>query len=231
VVVATDHVRDLHVVVVHHHAEIVGRRAVGTGDDQVVELGAVEGDRAVHDVVHHDLPLVRVAEADHRIHARHGLAAVPAAAVVARLFLAGHLAGAQLVQLLPGAIAVVGLALAQELVDDLLVTVHALRLVEGSLVVVEAQPLHAVEDRLHRLGRGSLAVGVLDAQDELPAVSARVQPAEQRGAHAADVQHAGGTGSKAGADGHGTSAAGSQKRQRRRRGRRGIWWAVVGLNH
>ena len=59
-----------------------------------------------------------------------------------------------------------------------------------------------VEDRLHRrLGR-ALAVGVLDAQDELAAVLARVGPGEQRGARAADVQIAGGAGGEAGADFH-----------------------------
>ena len=204
VVVAADHVRDLHVVVVDDDAEVVGGRAVGARDDQVVELAAVERDRAVHHVVDDHLPLVRVAEAHHRVDARHRLlcgggsgrrsAASPCApSAPARSSSSSSLR----------AVAVVGLALAQELVDDLPVPVHALRLVERPLVVVEAEPLHAVEDRLHRLGRGALAVGVLDAQDERAAVTARVQPAEQRRAHAADVQHAGGTRGEAGADGHG----------------------------
>src|SRR6185437_9950756 len=46
----------------------------------------------------------------------------------------------------------------------------------------------------------ALAVGVLDAQDELAAAVTRVQPGEQRRAHPADVQHAGGARSEAGDD-------------------------------
>ena len=123
----------------------------------------------------------------------------------------------------------VGLALAQELLDDLAVPLHPLRLVERTLVVIEAQPLHALEDRVDGLGGGALAVGVLDAQDERAAVTARVQPAEQGRADPADVQHAGGAGGEAGADGHGarvpemtTPAAEAGV---------GVWWAVMGLNH
>ena len=38
VVVAADHVRDVHVEVVDHHAEVVGRHAVGAQQHEVVEL-------------------------------------------------------------------------------------------------------------------------------------------------------------------------------------------------
>ena len=70
-----------------------------------------------------------------------------------------------------------------------------------------------VEDRLHRrLGR-ALAIGVLDAQHELAAATARLQPAVQRGARAADVQEAGGTGGEAGADGHGQERDGLRSRK------------------
>ncbi len=41
VVVAADHVGDAHVVVVDHHGQVVGRRAVGAQQDQVVQLGVV----------------------------------------------------------------------------------------------------------------------------------------------------------------------------------------------
>ena len=97
----------------------------------------------------------------------------------------------------------VGLALAEPLLDHFAVTRIALGLVEGPFVRVEAEPFHAVQDRLDRFGRGALAVGVLDAQDERAAVAARVQPAEKRRAHAADVQEAGRAGGESGADGHG----------------------------
>src|SRR3546814_18041635 len=95
---------------------------------------------------------------------------------------------------------------------------------DRTFVVVETEPLHRFQDRVDGFLRAALAVGVLDAQDELPAAAARLQPAVQRGARAADVQVAGGTGGEAGAEGHGRRAerrggeeCGSTVRDR--------WWA------
>jgi hypothetical protein len=96
VVVAADHVGDGHVDVVHHHAEVVGGRAVGPGDDQVVEFVVADFDAALDLVVPRHHAALRVAKAQHRLHAfghgRQGLAGLGApGAVVARLFLGGHL--------------------------------------------------------------------------------------------------------------------------------------------
>ena len=79
---------------------------------------------------------------------------------------------------------------------------EAMRLVDRRRVGGKLQPGHRVEDRLHRFVGGALAVGVLDAQQEFAAAPARLQPAVQRGARAADVQETGGTGGETGADGH-----------------------------
>jgi hypothetical protein len=70
------------------------------------------------------------------------------------------------------------------------------RLEERALVPVEAEPGEAVEIFGDRCLRRALAIGVLEAQDEPPAVVACKQPVEQRGARTADVQVAGGTGGK-----------------------------------
>ena len=71
----------------------------------------------------------------------------------------------------------------------------------GPFVPVQAEPAEAVEDRLQRrLGHVPLLVGVVDAEDELPAVLAGEQPVEQGRADAADVQVAGRAGGEAGAD-------------------------------
>ena len=202
VVVAADHVRDAHVVIVDDDAEVVGWRAVRAGDDQVVELGTREGDGPVDDVVDDHGALVRVAEAHDRIDACARRATVTAATVVPGLLLARELRRAHFLELLLRAITVISLALAEEPADDFGVSIEAPGLVERSLVVIEAQPLHAVEDHLHGFLRRTLSVGVLDAQDEHAAVAPRVQPAEKRRAHAADVQQAGGARGKAGAHGH-----------------------------
>jgi hypothetical protein len=60
-----------------------------------------------------------------------------------------------------------------------------------SLVPIESEPTHPVEDAGHHVGRRSLNVCVFDSEDEGPTVTPRVQPVEERGARAADVQVAG----------------------------------------
>ena len=79
-VVAADDVGDAHVVVVDHHREHVGRRAVGAEQDEIVELGVLDRDPALDLVVDHRLALARRLEADDEglvacssVRSRHGL--------------------------------------------------------------------------------------------------------------------------------------------------------------
>ena len=74
--------------------------------------------------------------------------------------------------------------------DRGLVGVAPLGLRDRPLVPVELEPAQRVEDLLDVLGRRALAVGVLDAQDELAALAAREEPVVQCRPRAADVQHA-----------------------------------------
>jgi len=76
-------------------------------------------------------------------------------------------------------------------------------LVERTLVVFQPEPGHALQNRIHRFGGGTLEIGVLDAQDEGPAVLAGIQPGKQRGARTADMQIAGRAWGESGANGHG----------------------------
>jgi hypothetical protein len=67
--------------------------------------------------------------------------------------------------------------------------IGAMRSPDGrSLVPIEAQPLHVLEDRLLVLRLGTLPVGILDAQDELAAMPAGEQPIKEGGTSAPDVQ-------------------------------------------
>src|SRR5204862_1350182 len=102
---------------------------------------------------------------------------------------AGGLAGgagglAADVQLLGGAVAGVGVAAAEELLCDVLVDVHALRLAVrrvgaadlGALVPVEAQPAHGVQELLVGLLGVAGGVRVLDAEDQGALVVPGVRP-------------------------------------------------------
>jgi hypothetical protein len=59
---------------------------------------------------------------------------------------------------------------------------------ERSLVIIEAEPGHALQDAAHHLLAGALQVGVLNAQDEGASLLAREEPVEERGARPADVE-------------------------------------------
>src|SRR5690606_11072799 len=121
--------------------------------------------------------------------------------VVARLEACGHRPLAHRLELFLGLVGVVRVARGDELLGDLAVTVQALGLIDRALVVVEPEPAHRLEDGVDRRLRAALAVGVLDAQDELAAAPARHQPAVRGGAGPADLPVAGGAGGEAGAAG------------------------------
>ena len=62
------------------------------------------------------------------------------------------------------------------------------------------EPCQTVENDLHGVLGGALAIGVLDAQEEGPAAMARIKPVEQRGPCGAYVHQAGRRGGDAGDD-------------------------------
>src|SRR6185312_1837529 len=123
--------------------------------------------------------------------------------VVARLLARRHGRLAHRLDLVLALVGVVRLAGGNQLVGHLPVSLQPPRLVERTLVGVEVEPVHCIQDRLHRFAGGALPIGILDAQDELATAAARLQPAIQCGARAANMQETGGTGCEAGAYGHG----------------------------
>src|SRR5439155_19641966 len=116
-------------------------------------------------------------------------------------FAARHRFRAQRFELLRRRVAAVRETTLEHVVEDCLVARKPLHLIVRSLVVVEVQPRHGIENRLDRLLGGALDVGVLDAQDELSTVMARERPREERGAGTAQVQETGGARREAGANG------------------------------
>jgi len=78
---------------------------------------------------------------------------------------------------------------------------EALGLIEGALIPVEAEPLKSVDDALDEFGLVALGVGVFDAEDHDAALLAGVEPVEESGARAADVEVTGGRWGEADADG------------------------------
>ena len=76
-------------------------------------------------------------------------------------------------------------------------------LINGIAVPIYPEPSQAIQNGVDRRLGGALAVGVLDPQQHGAAAPARVEPIEQRGARATDVQEAGGRRRETGDDGRG----------------------------
>src|SRR5690606_8161553 len=181
-------------------------------DDEIVELAVGNRDRTLDDVVPRYLAVGRIAEAHHRLatfgNRRQRLAWLrPPGTVVARLLAGGALAFAHGFDFLWRGIAEIGAAVGQHFSDDFAVAVHALHLVERTFVMLQTQPLHAVDDGLHGFRRRAFEIGIFDAQDELTAEMAGIGPREKRGTGAANVEEAGWAGGEActnrGTDCHG----------------------------
>jgi len=165
VVLAADHVGDLHLDVIDHVHEVKDRLTVGAEDHEVTVLGAL--DAAAHHVIEHhrsgvdllDLPLQVIIE-------DRGAGALEAEP--------------------PGAVLFVGAALGGELLQLRLIKLGTLRLEVraksaadlGTLVPIHPQPAHGVHDHLQESLGVALLVRVLDAQDELAARVAGIEPVE-----------------------------------------------------
>ena len=203
VVVAADHFGDVHVDIVDDDGEIVGRKAVRAHHDEIVEFLVVPLDAAFDLVVEHHRTRARVAETNHAVRMfaqRFVLFAVNPG--IARLHALVHLRRAHRIEFFARFVCVIRLAGVHEFLGNFDVTIHAQRLIIRAFVMIQPEPVHAVENRFHRFVGGTLAIGVLDAQDELSTAMPRFEPAIQRSARAADVQETGRARSEAGADSH-----------------------------
>ena len=209
VIVAAHHVRDLHLHIVRDDGELVRRMTVGADDDEVFDVGAVEFDRTVDEIVearrarrHLEADRARLSGALARGDVVRG--ACETRAVVRPAARGGFAGGAFRGQFFSGAVAVVRASLRDEGVRHRAMPIAPLRLKVRPVrpadlrpfVPVQTKPAQPVEDAVHHFVRRALGVGVFDAQHEDAAEAPREQPVEQRRARAADVQVARGRGSE-----------------------------------
>ena len=210
VILAADHMRDLHQRIVHDHGEVVRRRAVGANDHRIADHLGLKTDLAADGVGEDDLASLGHAKADRRPlarrNARAGLLAWYGAAragIERRPPGLDRLPPLRL-ELRSRAEAVVRRVGVQQLFRVRLVEVQPLGLAVrteraaeiGPLIPVETEPAQIAEDRRLRLAGRALGIGVLDAQNERAALPAREEPVEERRARVAHVQLAGRAGSE-----------------------------------
>ena len=231
-----DDVGDPHQVVVHHVGEVVGGEAVGLEQHLVVDLGVVESRsrraadrrRRSRRRRHREPDHVRLAGVD-AVASASARVDAPAVAVVAELCLGGLLLGAELVEPLAGAEAGVGGAGRHQPFDVLASRSRCARSAgraRRGRPRPDPRPTRARAIAGRRRSSASLAagaalaVGVLDAQHELPAVLARQGVVEQRDVGGAHVGIAGGARARCGFSPVGMV---SSKKNRREGGWKSTW--------
>ena len=174
---------------------------IGAQDDEVLDVGVVEGNRPAHAVVearlaggHLEPGRARRARGFERRRfigrtCKAGAIVHPAATRnLGRLPL--------LLDRLGRAVAIVGAPLCYQAIRHRAIPIEPLglkvRRVRSadvrSFVPIEPEPAQPVEDAGHHFPRRPAGIGVFDAQHERPAMTPGVEPVEERGAGAADVQ-------------------------------------------
>jgi hypothetical protein len=191
VIIATNHVTDLHVEIIDDHGEVIGRRAIRSHNNQVIELAIFEQHLATHAIVNFNRAVKRIAETHDGINALSVLGTVSTPAIVTNRFSGGHLLLAPFVELFPGAITVICLALSQPLLGNFRVPLHSLALEERAFIGIESQPAHAIQDCLDIVISGPLSIGILYAKHKLSAMMPGIQPAKKSSTDAAKMQDAG----------------------------------------
>ena len=94
----------------------------------------------------------------------------------------------------------IGVPRFEPLISHFTIARHSVTLKYWSFVGIERQPPHAIQNGIDIFSSRARLIRVLDTEDKLPVVVARVKPAKQRRANAANMQDAGRTGRKTGSN-------------------------------
>jgi len=221
--IGTEHVADAHGVVVDDAGEVIGREVVALEENGVAEDDFFPGDVAFDGVVERDGAIFRDDEA-HDVRDIGGYVARTAVAGVTDGLFVGGLGVALGGEAFGGAVAAIGVAAGDQAFGNLFVhgQTEALYvrtrgaadagargrfgvrlgdfLKRGSFIEVEADPAEVLDEGADGAGDEAFAIGVFDAEKGLAAVVVGHKDFEKRGADAADVEHARGTGGEASSD-------------------------------
>ncbi len=96
----------------------------------------------------------------------------------------------------------IGRAFGQHVGQHFAITLHALHLVERAFIMLQAQPVHAIQNCLHGFRRGAFKISIFNTQHKGATKVTGKSPAEQGSAGTANMKIAGRAGSKTGAYSH-----------------------------
>ena len=190
VIVTPDGMGNSHIVVVDNDRKHIGRRTVGPQHDQVVQFAVGNRHGPLNGVLDNGFAFPGRFESDHRLYAGGGIRriAIAPGAVVTHRTLFRLCLFAHFCEFFGGAVAAIGSAFVDQLLRNLRVALPARKLVDGLVIGIEAQPGQPVENGVYRFRGRTLAVGILDPQQEFAAGMAGIQPVEQGGSGTADMQ-------------------------------------------
>src|SRR3989304_8854621 len=82
-IIAANHVRDTHIRIIDDHAKVVGRRAIRTRDDEIIEFDIFKMYIAVYDIFDDHCAGFWILEANNRTHSGSWFVAVATGSVIA----------------------------------------------------------------------------------------------------------------------------------------------------
>ena len=213
---ATDDVGNLHQMVVYDIGEVVCRELVGTLIEHLVVKGlGIYDDVTADDVIHLDILGLWHLEADYPLVAtldtrldlslregERGLERIAHCRIVSESLASSLSLLAESIERLGGVERIVGVAALDKLLSVFEINLLALALAVwgvwstllDALVGYDAAPFEALDDVGFGAWYETLAIGVLDAEDEIAAMLASEEIIVEGSAHTTDVESAGGAG-------------------------------------
>ncbi len=178
-VIAADHMGHAHIMIIHHHGEHIGRRAIGAQQDHVIQLGILHHDAALHRILNDALALAQCLQSnDERLVAAFRRITIPPAPVIAHRLLGGALLLAQCGKLFLRRKAFIGMARVQQRIGDFGMSRGPRKLEHRLFITGKTKPGEAIENRLYRRLGGAGAIRILDAQQKFAAMMARKEVIE-----------------------------------------------------
>ncbi len=197
-IVTTDDVRDTHVVIVDDNGVHVGRRTIGTQDDEIIEIFIRETNVTLHGILYDGFSVLWRLDSNNRFYAsrRFRWIAITPTAIIAWWAALCACLFAHRFQFFSCGIAVIGLTKSHQLFSDFTMTRRALELGNCLAVPVKAKPGQTIENGGGSCFSGALPIRVFDAQQHLAAVMLRIKPVEQSSARPTNMKITRGRGAK-----------------------------------
>ncbi len=188
VVIPADHVGQAHQCIIDSNDEVVGRRTVRSGNDEIIHLRSGDAHLTLDTIRKADIPLLRCLDTDHRLHTlRRSTGKVPIPSVITRTLFLCHLLFTQGIEFLFAHVAFIGFPLFKKLIDILFVKIKTLRLVDHLTVMTHTDPCKCLQNGIFRLFGIPCHIGIFDTQQEFSVIVFGRKPGEECGSQTTDM--------------------------------------------